>query len=606
MRKAAPRTKPRIAKAATFAAATSGWIANANLAAANAKLQGAFKLQNFFPLATSIILRRGSVKYATLGDTTLPVDSLMTYKNGSQNNFFGATANAIYDITTVVNPNVSPTAAVSGLTSGDWSSAQFATTGGVYLVNVNASDNMEIYDGTAWWAITNQPINRLNFDTQTTNFTVGATVTGGTSGSTAVISSMVDNGATGYLIVGTVTGTGFVDNETITGGGGSALVNGVIQPLFVAFTGVNTNVLSYVWPYKSRLFFIEENSMNAWYLPIDSIGGAATKLPMGGLFTLGGSLLFGASWSLDTSGDGGLSEQCVFVSTEGEVVVFQGNNPADANNWSRVGTYRIGKPLGPKAFIRAGGDLVISTSIGFVPLSQAIQRDIAALSPAAVSYKIETEWNNFVSMRAGSDWCCEVWPSSQMVIIALPTVNYQPATMLVSNARTGAWAEYTNWDGNCLDVFNDRLFFGSQNGRVVEANVSGLDEGNTYTGLWVPLFDDFRSADALKTALNGRVFMRGPKEPDPAVNCQFDYIYSAYPTASAPVISDGSEWGVGIWGTSIWGTANTLDNYNQWVSLGGAGYAIAPDVQVTSGFVVPLDTEIIRFEMTYDMGDILS
>jgi hypothetical protein len=606
MRRAAARTKPRIAKLATFAAATSGWIANANLAAANAKLQGAFKLQNYFPLTTSIILRRGSVKYATLGNTTLPVDSLMTYKNGSQSSLFGATANAIYDITTVVNANVSPTAAVSGLTSGQWSSAQFATTGGTYLVNVNASDHLELYDGTGWWSITNQPINRLNFDTQTTNFTVGATITGGTSGSTAVISSMVDNGATGYLIVGTVTGTGFVDNETITGGGGSALVNGVIQPLFVAFTGVSTDVLSFVWSYKSRLFFIEENSMNAWYLPSDSIGGAAVKFPMGGIFTLGGSLLFGASWSLDTSGDGGLSEQCVFISTEGEVAVYQGNNPADANNWSKVGTYRIGKPLGPKAFIRAGGDLVIATSIGFVPLSQAIQRDIAALAPAAVSYKIETEWNTFVALRAGSNWCCEVWPSSQMVVIALPTVNYQPATMLVSNARTGAWAEYTNWDGTCLEVFNDRLFFGSQNGRVVEANVSGADEGSAYTGLYVPLFDDRGSPGSLKIVLNGRVFMRGTSEPSPTVNCQFDYVYNAYTPSSAPVISGSSEWGVGIWGTSVWGASTALNEYNQWVSVGGAGYAFAPDIQITSGSVVPLDTEIIRFELTYDSGDILS
>lgn len=90
MRRPAPRTKPRIAQAASFAAATSGWIANANLAAANAKLQGAFKLQNFFPLTTSIILRRGSVRYATLGNGTLPVDALMAYKNGNQNNLFGA------------------------------------------------------------------------------------------------------------------------------------------------------------------------------------------------------------------------------------------------------------------------------------------------------------------------------------------------------------------------------------------------------------------------------------------------------------------------------------------------------------------------------------
>jgi hypothetical protein len=141
---------------------------------------------------------------------------------------------------------------------------------------------------------------------------------------------------------------------------------------------------------------------------------------------------------------------------------------------------------------------------------------------------------------------------------------------------------------------------------VVEANVSGADEGSAYTGLYVPLFDDRGSPGSLKIVLNGRVFMRGTSEPSPTVNCQFDYVYNAYTPSSAPVISGSSEWGVGIWGTSVWGASTALNEYNQWVSVGGAGYAFAPDIQITSGSVVPLDTEIIRFELTYDSGDILS
>lgn len=605
MRKPAPQTKPRLARLATFLAATNGWVANANLASSNGKLLGAYKLQNYFPLTTSIILRRGSQKYATLGAGSLPVDSLMSYKNGNNIALFGATANAIYDITTVVNPNVSPAADVTGLTSGQWSSVQFATTGGTYLVNVNAADLERIYDGTDWWTIGNQNINRLNFDAQTANFPNGATVTGGTSSATGVIQSQVDNGATGYLILGNITGT-FQDNELITGSGGSATVNGPAQLLFVAVTGVATDTLSFVWSYKSRLFYVEENSMNAWYLPVDAIGGAMTKFPMGGIFSRGGSLLFGASWSLETSGDGGLSEQCVFVTTEGEVAVYQGSNPSDANDWARVGVYRIGKPLGPKAWIRAGGDIIIATDVGFVPLSQAVQKDYAALSPAAVSYPIETEWNSLVQSRAGGNWCCELWPEKQMAVVAPPTINYQPARMLVSNVRSGAWAEYTNWNGNCLEAFQGRLFFGSVSGKVIEANVTGADEGATYVGQYIPLFDDLKTPASLKVPQLARAFLRGPRETSVALNMQFDYVYESNPSGSAPITTVGSEWGVGIWGVSEWGDVGTLKNYLEWQSVGGSGYAFTPDIQTTSGDIVPLDVEVIRVEVTFDAGDILS
>src|SRR3546814_8798766 len=72
-------------------------------------------------------------------------------------------------------------------------------------------------------------------------------------------------------------------------------------------------------------------------LPIyaDSIGGPAEPFPLGGVFGLGGSLLFGSAWSIDSSSDSGLSEQNIFVSTEGEVAVYQGSDPGEAATWSK-------------------------------------------------------------------------------------------------------------------------------------------------------------------------------------------------------------------------------------------------------------------------------
>jgi len=66
----------------------------------------------------------------------------------------------------------------------------------------------------------------IAYDAQSANFTVGATLTGGTSGATAVITADDDDGTTGTLTVEQVSGV-FQDNETITdGSGGSATENG--------------------------------------------------------------------------------------------------------------------------------------------------------------------------------------------------------------------------------------------------------------------------------------------------------------------------------------------------------------------------------------------
>lgn len=375
-----------------------------------------------------------------------------------------------------------------------------------------------------------------------------------------------------------------------------------------AITGADPTKLSYVWSYKRRLFFIEKETLDAWYLPVDQVGGAAVRLPLGGVFPLGGQLVFGGGWSLDTGS--GLSEQCVFVTSEGEVAVFAGDDPSTAAGWQKVGVYRIGRPLGPKAHIRGGGDLIIASDIGFVPLSQAIQRDIAALSPAAVSYPIETEWNERVAQRSTVPWHCEVWPKKQMVAIALPTLVDTRAEMLIANARTGAWTLYTGWDGTCLRAFGDRLFFGSSAGRIIEAEVTGLDVGQPgqpaipYAASAVPLFEGLGSTGVVKTAGLARAVLRSSVPVVARLSAHADYAIEMPSLPDAPMDAISSVWGLGIWGLSTWGGQVAKLTVQNWESVSAVGSVLAPGIQITSGSIVPPRVELVRLDMTYQVGDL--
>jgi hypothetical protein len=625
----ADRPLPKTAAFKPFPAAVAGWISNQNLAAPVSNPQGAAVLENIFPTATGGIIRRGSEIYATLGGGDLPVTALFAYNNGNNKKFFGANATTVYDLTVITTPinytlgtddgddlvtdlgdyigqlSTGGLEVIVGTTGGRWIDTQFATTGGTFLIIVNGTDEMFLFDGSLWFPIDEFGIYTLDFDAEVSAFEVGETVTGGTSGATGYIAHVDSNGSTGRLYLADAVGI-FQDNETLTSASGEATANGVATAYYTGIIGVDTEDLDYVWVYKNRLFFVEKDSMNAWYLPIDQIGGTAQVFPLGGVFSLGGKLLFGASWSLDSSGSGGLSEQCVFVSDQGEVAVYQGNNPASATEWNKVGTYRIGKPLGSQAWFRAGGDIIIATDIGDIPLSQAIQRDIAALSPAAVSAPIETAWNEAVALRRSEPWHQIIWPENQMVVLALPTVNEQPAEMFVANAKTGAWAKFTNWNGTCLCVFNGRLFFGSVDGKVIEANVTGLDQGQTYTAVYVPLFEDFGNPASRKIPRIARAVTRGPHDVNPQLSVMEDYIVNLPAPPSANPITTGSEWGVGVWGSAVWGQQQTPTIHQSWTPVGGYFYAGAPAMQITSGSIIPLDEEIVRLELSYEMADIIT
>lgn len=529
MRVPTQKRKPRRSQLASFPAPTGGKVSNRNLALARDPNQppGAAVLDDFFPTATGVVLRRGIIRRASIVADD-PVLSIFTYISGAVQKLFAAVSTGIRDITTVVTPDVfAGPDVLTGQTSGNWNVVQFATAGGQFLIGVNGTDPAFVYDGATFAA------------------------------------------------------------TSITVPFGS---------------GLDTSDLSYVWVYKQRLYFLQKNSMNVWYLPVDSIGGALTLLPLGGVFVRGGTLTWGQSWSLDSGGSGGLSEQCVFVTTEGEVAAYQGLFPGDAS-WAKVSSYRIGRPMGDKAFMRAGGDIVIATTVGFVSLAAASRLDYAALGQNAVSYPIEDDWADAVQTRGQTDWRVEVWPDQQMAMISPPPIVGQVPILFVVNVNTGKWCVFNNWDVRSLGLFMGAMYFGSANGTVRQAMVSGTDEGAPFTGQIVPLFEDLGQPGSLKIAKMARAIIRALFEANPRLSGQSNYVVSLPPPPSLGTPPTGSEWGVGLWGEALWGASRTAIVTGDWVPVGAYGHDISIGVQVTSGAVSPVDAELVRVDVLFDIGE---
>lgn len=596
------RPAQRKSELKVFGAPIGGLIANRSLSLPQDGPQGAAVLDNFFPTATSVMLRRGRELTVTLGDGTKDVLSLFHYNAGNNEGFFGSTDDTTYAI---------PTGTQVYSEGGRWNVVQFGTTGNTYLIGVNGSSTGFIYDGTTFWPNVKGGVSTISYDARTVAYTVGETVTGSISGATGVIDQIIISAPTeGALILTGVTGT-FQDNEILAGSSGgsatSSSVDTVLSPGVDFGTGVTSADMSFVWVYKNALYFIRKDSLSFYYLPVDSVGGTATEVSLAGVLTIGGKLTIGHGWSLDTGQSGGLSEQCAFISDEGEVAIYQGLSPAAGQGWSIVGVYRIGALLGDKAFVRAGADLLISTSIGMVSLAQAIQRSVAAIAPQAVSYPINDLWSSAQIERGSTDWQAVLWPEGQMIAVTptAPSGGESPVIYIV-NANTMAWCRFTGWNALCFGTFQGGLYFGSPNGQVFRANVSGYDAGDVYTGVYIPLFDDLGVPASAKIPKMGRATLRSSTSVEESLSFKADYDVEINNAPSAGMVSGSSVWGSAIWGQAVWGQLANAIIDQKWRSMGGIGYAVSTALQVTSGSVAPLDTEIVRIELTYTMGEYVS
>lgn len=366
-------------------------------------------------------------------------------------------------------------------------------------------------------------------------------------------------------------------------------------------TGVSSDDLSFVWTFKKRLFFTEKGTTNAWYLASLSIAGSASKLDLGGIFPLGGSLIFGGTFSRD-AGDG-LDDFCIFATDQGEVAVYQGDDPSEANSWSLVGVYRIGKPLGKNAHFKAGGDIAVTVDDGIVSLAQAIQQDRAAQVP--VTYPIEEPWRKLIKERSFvHPFQTIVWPRQSMAVVAVPSFGGVEKYCLVVNTKTGAWGRYTGWDTRCVAVFQDKLYFGTQDGTIVEGEAGGSDQGQPYSLVVIPKFDMLGSPNE-KLALHARIVARSSDPLSVQLFGAADYVYSI----PVPLPSDpdpgGNKWGSGVWGVSTWGGGDNSKIITEWQAIDGIGHALTVGLQVTSGRDAAPDFELVSLNLQYQEGAIL-
>ena len=370
-----------------------------------------------------------------------------------------------------------------------------------------------------------------------------------------------------------------------------------------AITGVTTSTLSHCWVWKNRLFFVQGGTMKAWYLSVDSIAGTASDHTLAGVFQNGGSLLFGATWSID-AGDG-VDDKCVFVSSEGEVAIYEGTDPSDPTAFSLVGRYVLGgKPLGKNAWMRAGGDLIIATLDGMVPLSQALNKDPAALSLAAVSRNIEPDWRTEAVARQSLPWEVEKWDDENLAVVSLPVVGATTAARcFVVNMETGAWARFTGWDTRSLAVHSGLLYFGTSDGKIMQANTGGNDDGATYVCQLALHFDHLKAPGRRKEMKQARATFRGSKPFTPKLSCSVDYAqtFPSPPSSIADFTVD--EWDSAIWDVAEWdATSSESVTSTRWVSITGAGFAHALQIQITFGITPPPSAELMAIDILYEPG----
>lgn len=351
-------------------------------------------------------------------------------------------------------------------------------------------------------------------------------------------------------------------------------VNGQDDPLYYdgstwqnpSLSGVDPTTLVYVNVFKQRLFFLEKESLAFWYLDVESIQGNLTRFDLGPFASLGGYLVAMGTWTND-SRTSGIDDYAVFITSNGEVLIFQGTDPSSAASWGLYGTYRIGSPLGRRCFVKIGGELIVITRDGFSSMSKFLSAARASQKAALSDKIVKAVRDATATFTQGQfGWQPIFYPQGGLILINNP--NLAQATQFVSNSTTGAWCRYTGLpDAHCWVVFKDQLFFGGH-GTVYQAETGFDDDGTPITATVKPAFSYFGNRAEIErfTMCRPNLIIDGDASATIAQFSDFEEVAAGYPIQFSP--NRGGVWDQATWDVDEW--AGSIINSN-WVRISGVG-----------------------------------
>jgi len=582
----------RTATTASVASPIGGW--NARDSIANMPPLDAVTLNNFWPTPTDVQLRLGYSRFCT--GITGQVNSLMNYAGVTQQKLFAAAGTSIYDA------SGSTGVVVKTITNDKLQHINVGTTGGHFMVAVNGDDAALLYDGTNW----------ISYASTATAQTISTITRGGTGNLTATVTTASPHGLiTGNQIVvagaipvqynGTylITRTG-ANTFTYTMATAPA-TDGVTLGAYTinyAITGVNSNTFVHVNLFKNFLFFVQENSMEVWYLPVGQVAGLATKLDFGGIARMGGFIQAMGTWTIDAGQ--GADDYAVWVTNNGEAIVYNGTNPDAAETWALKGVWQLGQTFNRRCFLKWGGDLLLLTQDGLVPLASALQS--SRLDPRVnLTDKIYYEISQEASLySANFGWQINYFASENMLIINVPSGN--GVRQFCMHTISKAWCSFSNISAKCWELSYDTMYFGG-NGFVGRFWDSYSDAGNNIIAEVQQAYSYFDAPGQQKRFTMIRpIFQTDNGLPGilVGINTDFDAQNSLGAVSFNAVSSTLGVWDSATWDEDVWGGALALTRL--WQGVTGIGYSGGIIMKVASQGI---DVHWVSSDYVMERGGIL-
>jgi len=262
---------------------------------------------------------------------------------------------------------------------------------------------------------------------------VGAAVVTGLTNARWQHANFTNSGGTSFLT--TFNG---VDSPQYWDGSTWTPITGVSSP---AITGITPTTIIGVEVHKRRMWLVVVDSLKAFYLPVDQVGGEAKPLDLGGIAKKGGFIMAIGTWTLD-AGEGA-DDYWAAITSEGQIVVYRGTDPSSFATWKLHGVWDVGEPIGRRCRIKYNGDVLFITVDGVLSLSRIIL-STSTDQNVPITEKINKSITDAsLAHKTKFGWQLLHLPQEIQLILNVPVKEGSDQQQFVMNTITRNWGSFS-------------------------------------------------------------------------------------------------------------------------------------------------------------------
>lgn len=265
---------------------------------------------------------------------------------------------------------------------------------------------------------------------------------------------------------------------------------------FTTTTGKDPDEFNGVFSHHDRIYAWDSSALEFYYGAVGAVTGELTRFPLDRLGNITGNIKIITNMTINAAH--GMNDVLVIVTTSGHIVLYEGLDPGDANDWRLLGRVPTAPPVSQFAVTNFGSDLWVLTGRGVVSVRESLMQGALAFASQITKPISDSLIADIASNGSDLGWQMYPRPDDGDVLVNVPTdTGFKQYAYTV---ESGSWAmrDYqSRWWHSLIGVTD----FTGSNGNLERLNRTGDDNGAAITATIITSWIRMRTGTEVATLI---------------------------------------------------------------------------------------------------------